>query len=351
MSGIVSQLEADVLNEIINSTLPFYLKNKLFKQNIEEKPTVKKMREVQKEFPGGPDVRLNAKGNYDAHGEWINDDGPVNFRNPTGTLQAIYPWYAMHDGIEIGYQALKAAGFSVGDSGKASEHSKNDAIRITNYLEQCYGDLDESIPMTMNNMFWADGSQDAAASPGIPFFISDTPTTGIVGSISRASNSWWRNRALVGASKISYSRTNQTLTHTLQEEGRQLRRYGGSPKFFPAGSKFMKALEIEAYAKGNLTMTGFGGKTTVGVQAIDVKGLGTVEYEPQLDNLGMEDRLYAIDTDGIHPMVMEGEEFKAHMPARPHNIFKIYKSVTWTGMLTAQRLNSSGVYQVDGTGL
>lgn len=352
MSGVVSQLEADTLNEIINSTLPFYIKNELFKQNLDERPTLKAMLENKKEFPGGPDVRLNAKGNYDAHGEWISDDGPVNFRNPTGTLQAIYPWYALHDGIEIGYAALKAAGFSVGDSGKASEHSKREAIQITNYLEQCYDDLNESVPISMQKMFWQDGSQDAAASPGIPFFVADDPSTGVVGGISRVSNTWWRNRSLIGASKISWSTSNQTLTHTLQAEARQLRRKARNPKFYlPAGEKMIRALEREAYAKGQLTQIGFNGNTKIGLGNIFVQGLGVVEYEPMLDDLGMDDRLYVIDTSKIHPMVMEDEEFKTHMPARPHNMFKIYKSVTWTGMMVAKQLNSSGVYQVDDTGI
>lgn len=351
MSGVVSQLEADVLNEILNDTLPLYIKNELFKQNLDDRPTLKVMREKQKMFPGGPDVRLNVKGNFAANGVWINDDGPVNFRNPTGTMQAIYPWYALHDGIEIGYAALKAAGFSVGDKNNVSEHSGTDAIRITNYLETCYEDLKESVPMSMQSMLWRDGTQDAAASPGIPFFIADVPTTGTVGGISRATNAFWRNRSLVGASKISYSAANQTLTHTLQEEARQLRRKGGKPDFFPAGSEMMKALEIEAYAKGQITQNGFSGKTNVGLGAINIQGLGTVEYEPMLDDLSMADRLYAIDTSKIHPMVMEGEEFKTHMPARPHNIFKFYKSVTWTGMLVAKQLNSSGVYQVNNAGL
>lgn len=351
MSGFVSQLEADTLNEILNDTLPLYIKNELFNQNLDDRPTLKKMREVQKEFPGGPDVRLNIKGNYAANGTWLNDDGPVNFRNPTGTQQAIYPWYAMHDGIELGYGALKAAGFSVGDKGNISEHSGTDAIRITNYLETCYEDLKESVPMTMQSMFWQDGTQDSAASPGLPFFIADAPTTGVVGGVSRATNSFWRNRSLVGASKISYSATNQTLTHTLQEEARQLRRKGGKPDFFPAGSKMMKALEIEAYAKGQISQTGFGGTTKVGLGAIFIQGLGMVEYEPMLDDLGYQARLYCVDTSKIHPMVMQGEEFKTHMPARPHDRFKFYKSITWTGMIVAKQLNSSGVYEVNTSGL
>lgn len=352
MSGIVSQLEADTLNEILNTTLPLYLKNELFNQNLDDRPTLAKMIERQKTFAGGPDVRLNVKGNYDGHGQWLNDDGPVDFRNPNGTMQAIYPWYALHDGIEIGYTALKAAGFSVGDGSKISEHSKTDAIRITNYLETCYEDLKESIPISMQQMLWQDGTQDSAASPGLPFFIADDPTTGTVGGISRASNTFWRNRALVGANKITHSTTTQLLTATMKAESRQLRRKGGKPDFFPAGSTFIKALELEAYAKGNLTQVGFGDKNTkVGIGGISITGLGDVVYEPMLDDMGYAARMYAIDTSKVHTMVMDGEEFKTHMPARPHDTFKFYKSVTWTGMVVAKQLNGCGVYEVNASGL
>lgn len=350
MVGLVTNISADVLNEIINTTLPTYVKE-LFDQNIDDRPLLKAMRDAQKEFAGGPDVRLNVKGNYGANGQWLEDDGPVAFRSTAGTQQAIYPWYAAHDGIEIGYTALKAAGFSVGDEGDTSEHSNTDVLRITNFLETQYGDLDESMPITIATMLLQDGTQSSAQSPGLPFFISDTPTTGTIGGISRSANSFWRNRALVGSSKISYSAANQTLTTTLVAEALQLRRKGGKPDLFPAGSQFIKALQVEAYAKGNLTLNGFGKNQDVGLGDISIMGLGKVFYEPLMDDLGMQDRMYAIDSSKVGLMVMENEEFKVHMPDRPYDTFKIYKSITWTGMLTAKKLNSSGVYQVNNSGL
>lgn len=351
MTGLVTNISADVLNEIINTTLPTYVKE-LFDQNIDDRPLLKGMREKQKEFAGGPDIRLNVKGNYGANGQWLEDDGPVAFRTTSGTQQAIYPWYAAHDGIEIGYTALKAAGFSVGDEGDTTEHSNTDVLRITNFLETQYSDLDESMPITIATMLLQDGTQSAAQSPGLPFFLSDTPTTGTIGGISRAANSFWRNRALVGANKISYSAANQTLTQTLVAEALQLRRKGGKPDMFPAGSQFIKALQIEAYAKGQLTLNGFNkSNTDVGLGDISILGLGKVFYEPLMDDLGLQDRMYAIDSSKIGMYVMQNEEFKVHMPDRPYDTFKIYKSITWTGALTAKKLNSSGVYQVNNSGL
>src|SRR3546814_16467720 len=60
---------------------------------------------------------------------------------------------------------------------------------------------------------------------GIQSIIVDDPTTGVAAGIDRATNTWWRNRALVGTNKVTHSTSDQTLTKKLRSEVRQLRRY------------------------------------------------------------------------------------------------------------------------------
>ncbi len=65
----------------------------------------------------------------------------------------------------------------------------------------------------------------------------------------------------------------------------------------------------------------------------------------------MSDYFYVIDTNAVNLVMLTGDDMQVHMPARPYDRMSGYKSVTWTGMMAAKQLNSSGVYQIDDTGL
>ena len=43
---------------------------------------------------------------------------------------------------------------------------------------------------------------------------------------------------------------------------------------------------------------------------------------------------------------MEGEDNKVHAPARPHDVYALYRSMTWTGGTVVKRMNSSGVHAI-----
>jgi len=45
-------------------------------------------------------------------------------------------------------------------------------------------------------------------------------------------------------------------------------------------------------------------------------------------------------------MVMDGEDMKAHAPARPPEKYVLYRAVTHTAGLVAKKLNCHGVYEI-----
>jgi hypothetical protein len=201
----------------------------------------------------------------------------------------------------------------------------------------------------MNAMLWGDGSQDAKAVPGLTSLITTTPAVGVTGALNRATYSWWRNRALVGADKIAVSAENQSLTRKLRSEIRQLKRYGAKPDLVLAGSWFIDSLELEVQAKGQYTVEGFknNGKTDIGMADISIRGVGTVQYDPTLDSMGLGAQAFFIDTrpGGVVLMPMDGEDKKSHTPARPYDQYVILRAMTWTGGLVAWQLNGCGRYE------
>src|SRR3546814_9798774 len=107
------------------------------------------------------------------------------------------------------------------------------------------------------NSLWKDGAQSSKVFAGIQSIIVDDPTTGVAAGIDRATNTWWRNRALVGTNKVTHSTSDQTLTKKLRSEVRQLRRHGGRPTLVLCGSAAIERLEAKIHEKGVYPQTGF----------------------------------------------------------------------------------------------
>jgi hypothetical protein len=227
-----------------------------------------------------------------------------------------------------------------------TEHSERELTALVNILNEKFEDMAEGWDRGFNSMYWADGSSDSNLVPGIKSFIVDTPSSGlVVGGIDQASNSWWRNRASLGIDASTPS--NMNVTTVLQREYRQLRRYGGNPKLWLAGSDFIEALEKELRSKGTFTDQGWmsQGKTDTGMADISFKG-NKIQYDPTLDDNGEAKRLYVMDTRFIKPRVMDGEDKKRHYPARPENKYMFFRAMTWIGGLTCNKRNAHGVYSI-----
>ena len=215
-------------------------------------------------------------------------------------------------------------------------------------LENRISDFDESWDRTINLMFWQDGSQDAKKVPGLQSILTDTPVQGTTGGLNRATYWWWSHRALVGNSKITSSAQDQTLSRRLRSELRQLRRYNGKPSVALCGSQFIDALELEVQEKGVYTQEGFtqDGKTDLGMAKIKMRGLGTFEYDPTMDDIGWGKRCVLIDPKHITQRPMAQEDGKVLTPERPYQYMVFLHTKTWTGGLTSNQLNCHGLYEV-----
>src|SRR3546814_18197854 len=147
--------------------------------------------------------------------------------------------------------------------------------------------MDEGSARSFNNILWKDGTQSSKVFAGIQSIIVDDPTTGVAAGIDRATNTWWRNRALVGTNKVTHSTSDQTLTKKLRSELRQLRRYGGRTTLVLCGSAAIERLAAEIHEKGASTQTGFTNQGTTdrteqkrGGKEVDSKGRPKLEPPP-----------------------------------------------------------------------
>lgn len=359
------------LDNIANAALDYYLnKGDVFQQSIQARPMVKTLEGKAKTFPGGKgkislaiQLAFGASGTNDSLKGYTHNDS-VLFFNPANLKRAEYTWREMHIGIEVTHTELKNDGLSVGENGEASAHSGRDVTALVNLWENKLFDFGERYSRSLNDLLWGDGTSDAKALAGLRALLTPNPTTGTAGGINRATaaNKLWRNRARTaayaaavtgdgtlaghGGDKVTSATTDGgVLWQVLQEEQRQLRKFGGMPDTFFAGSDFISALEKEMRANGYYTQNGFKSSRDGAMGPVLFDGT-VIEYDPTLDDLGLSKRGYWFDSRHIYLMKMTGEWRKTHNPARPVDQFVLNRSITSTGQLVAQQLNSGLVIDI-----
>lgn len=342
--------EAELAN-IANASLDFYMKGPALEQSLQDRPLLDKLLSDSVSFPGGKEfIRKNVKGEYTTEFQGYSHDMQVGYQNPANIKQTQWKWYELHEGISVTESELKVDGISITDEfgENQSEHSEREMTAITGLMQDKMNDLVEGGMRSLNLIAWRDGTQDSLVFPGMQHIISGSPTTGILAGIDRAANSWWRNRARVGSSKVTASDTSQTLLRTIQDDILQLRRYGGKPNLWLGGSTAFNKLTLELRAKGNPTFTNFTTKGAMegGQGEIAIMGLGTFVYDPTLDDLSLQDYMYMVDRRHLKLFVMEGEKMKKRAPARPYDRYVLYRAITLTGCMGADQLNCHEVMQV-----
>jgi hypothetical protein len=361
------------LDYVANGALDFYFnKGQVFQQAIQQRPLLAKMDKSSQNFPGG-------KGNIDFAVSFGFGDGSgsdilkgysyddtLTFYNPTKLSRAKFAWREHHIGITLTYTELKNDGISVVSEGSdTAEHSGRDATMLVNLFQNKLFDFGQQYSISMNSLLWGDGTGDAKALAGIRAAIVPNPGTGTYGGFDRSltANAAWRNRARTAAFATAISGTPALAKHgggavtsattaggalwqVLQSEQRQLRRFGGNPDTFFAGSDFIGALETEMRANGYYSNKGWNSGSNDGAMGPVLFDGTVVQYDPTLDDLSLNKRGYWFDSRHIFLMKMTNEWNKQFKPTRLPTQMVMYRSVTSTGQLVAKQLNSALVIDI-----
>lgn len=358
-----TQAELDNLGALSLET--FLDRGKVHWQDMQAKPMLQAFERAATTFhSGNQKVSLAVSSSKNGPGlTGYTHDDVVSYQNITGAKRVEYYWREHHQGFSITDTELKIAGITVVESGpgqSTSKKSDREKALLAEIYDEKVKQLKEGLDLSLDSLIHGDGTSDPKAIAGVRAFILDNPAAGSTGGLSRVDNVWWRNRAATAAANtagsgfapiVSNPANGGALMQFLQEESRQLLRYGPNRKSMKfAGTDFISALERELRANGQLAQFGWSGSgqngTTDGyIPTLRFKG-GEIKYDPTLDDLGLSKRMYDIDMNSIQLKYMNGERRKQHNPRRPHNQYVMYKAVTSTGVMVANKLNSSAVYDI-----
>ena len=356
---------ADEVANINNASLENYIdKGTVWKQNVQNKPMLAAFNENAGRFSGGNENVSFAVKSGQGGGSLVgySGDDVVSYYNPTGIKRARFPWKEHHIGIVVTHTELKTDGIDVTENGAnqtTSEVDGREAHALANLLEDKNETLGEDYAYSLDRLVHGDGSSDAKALAGIGSIILPSPALGTTGTISRAANSWWRNRAATaayasdgGQAAISSASTGGGVLITfLQKEWLQLARYrNGSTKIHIfAGSDWIAAYRAELRANGSYSNVGWRGQNNADGGMDGISFMGTpIEYDPTLDDLGLQKRAYVIDMGrtGVRLLYFNGKRMKKHDPARPYDRYVMYNGITTTAVMIAKQLNTSAVYDI-----
>jgi hypothetical protein len=368
---------ANEISNIANASLDYYLdKGDQWRQTLQKRPLMDKLVAKKKFFPGGKgNISVAVSGDFGQEGT-TNDnlrgythDDTVLFYTPANIKRANYPWREHHLGLELTHTELKIDGISVVDPGsngeRLSEHSRREMTVLVGLLEDKLFDLGEKYARDFNLLLYGNGVADPKAMAGLALLVADDPSVGTVGGLDRAvaPYGWWRNIAYTNAFgvKVQGDPTlaawggdaidvnpldGGTLLQALQSMRRKLTRYGGEPDLMVAGSDFLGGLELEMRANSIYSQTGVKKDQDGAMGTMYFAGTEVV-YDPTLDDMGRSKFAYWLDTKKIMIMAMEDEWMHKHTPARPHDKFLMYRSVTTTCQLIGKQFNSSAVIEIN----
>lgn len=339
---------AQELMNVANATIDYHLKGQPKNQIKQARPLYDALMANKKPFPGGKELITGpVKGQYTSSFVGYTHDDDQSYANPANVRRWSARWYELGAGIKVTYTELKMNGISVLDSAGTSTSSatESELIRLVNLLDDKVEDLTEGSARSLAEIFWRNGTQDAKVPPGVTSIVTTNPAVGTKFGLDCASLPWWRNRAVTNISTANAG--DNLLVNTLQREFRQLRRYGSPKHRFFAGSDFMDWFERELRARGSYTIEGWAksGRMDASVADLAFKGI-SLEYDPLLDDLGQAKFGYVLDMNSIKWQPMSGEENRVHTPERPPEKYVLYKAITTTGAVTANQLNTSGVYSI-----
>lgn len=345
------ELTVQELENVTNATIDYHIKTPAIRaQTLQNKPFLKALMERKKTVPGNKgEITFGVKGEYTTTLMGFSGDDDVEYQNPANMKRGRTSYKLLHAGISFTMDEMLRNGISINETlNGASErrHSDRDTVALADLMKDKVDDMMEGSDRGLNQMLWDDGTQDAALVPGVRSVVLDDPTSAtVVLGIDQSSNTWWRNRASLGLSTATPS--NLVIMTKLQNEWRQLRRYGCNPTDVFCGSSWLEAMENELRSKGNFTQDGWSMSKATDGSLADIKFNGVnFIYDPTLDDMGRAKYCYVFDMRRMHLVAIDGEDGKDHKPARPPTQYVFYRAKTWALGFYSDQRNGQAVYSI-----
>lgn len=347
---------AEEISTAGKAALDFYQKNELTDNYNTERPLLKALRAKQKDFPGGKQyvteqIRKSNSSNF----QWFRGSQVVTYNKRRNIEQSQFEWGSAHDGFALDEDRLAQNGIKLHE-GKGGNATKAEVVQLTNLLDEEIEALDSGFDEKFDQALHLDGTQDSEAIVGLDSIISLTPTSGTVGGINAATNSWWRNHAATG---VTVTTTTGDVWDKMVTAWRACIRNGGKPDIILCGSTFLDG--FRQFMMKTFGRIDYGPMVTKAVEGGTGHKEGTATglffngvemlWDPTFADLDAayapattwEKRCYFINSRHFRLRPMEGQDMVTRKPPRAYDKYEYYWGLTWRGAITCNRRNANAV--------
>lgn len=342
---------ADEISTAGKLALDFNLANKPIDQITTARPLISFLTKKQKTFPGGKQyITEQLMTAYGSNFQWFYGDQGVTYNKRSPIDLSQFPWRGAHDGFTLNEDQLAQNGVTMTD-GPPKQNTGAERLQLTNLLETQTDALRLGFEQKFDYELHLDGTQSSEALAGLDLLISTTPTSGVVGGIDRATNTWWRNNVSTGIS----TGTAGNLISTMEQVWRACTRNGGqAPDYILVGETFLDAFRKDAASQIQRFLTN-GNRATLdpSVSDLQFKGVPLV-WDPVFADLDAalspsvpwQKRCYFINSNWIRLRPIEGHNMVTRKPPRVYNRYAYYWGLTWKGAMTLSKANAHAVISV-----
>ena len=353
---------AEQLSYAGRAAIDFFLKNDPIDQVNTARPLFDKLVGERKDWTGSlqfvvEQIRESNDSNFQAY----FGDGQVTYNKKRTLNQAKYTWGSFHDGFGLNEDELAQNGIIMTDDRNAKPTGA-EKVQITNLLNENMETLKLGFQEGFDLMVHRDGTQDVEEIAGLDHLIAVDPTTGTVGGIDAAANSYWRNF-------VSLDVAIAGLIDVMEDAWRETIRFGGmSPNFILVGEVFLDAYRAAADAAINRQVTigdRSGNRNAITLDAGTGQGTRTglffkgVEliWDPVFDDLDTLDspaqewtsRCYFINTRFLKLRPISGHWMVARKPPRVYDRYTNYWATTAKAAMTTGKRNAHALITATGS--
>lgn len=336
------------------AVLDHYLRNKPIDQIATERVLMKALMPSKKEVAAAKQyITEQLRDKYSSNFQWFNGAQVVTYNRRQTIQQTQFPWRSAHDGVSIDEDRLIQHGITVTDGGPGGQASGSEVTVLTNLLEEQMEVLRLGFEERFSKYLHLDGTSSTDALTGLDALVSLTPTTGTVGGINRATNTFWRNHAATG---LTTTTTTGDILDKMEIAYRACVRNGGRPNKMIAGSDFYDGFRnfmLKTYGRMDYGAVGFK-RVATGTEMVTFHGV-EVEWAPEFSELDSEfggsptweKRLYMLKIgDNMKLRPMKGQDMITRKPPRPYDRYEYYWACTWRGAVTINRSNAMAVVSI-----
>ena len=345
------------------AAIDYFLRNDPTDNYNINRPLIEKLMAGKKEYGGGlqyvvEQLRFSNDSNFQSY----FGDSQVTYNRKRTLQQAKYTWGSFHDGFGLNEDELVQNGIIMTDDRSATP-SDAEKVQLTNLLSENMETLKLGFNENFDIMLHRNGSQSTTDIPGLDALVALDPTTGVVGGIDPATNTWWRNYSNITIN----SGTAGNVTNALETAWRATIRVGGAPPdYLLAGDAFLDAYRkdagsqagyttrqvfVDANNKKAITMdNGVGNGTSTGLY---FKGVELI-WDPVFNTMDTLDapatpwanRCYMLNTKRLTLRPIKGQWMIPRRPSRVYDRYVHYWGLTAKAALATGKRNAHAVLAI-----